>query len=211
MLHLYCKLLQLQQVFGFVILGSWQVYYLTVVHSGVGYIIWICFFNDWENMIPVESLISQKNKNVMIWVWQIWWVKLDLSLFLSFWTSVACVKLKFIASTCTPFYKSHIGVFHEANDWMLLQVISDKKACKNDKPTKPPSLSVSPLQNKNDIFSPKSKSKTSKKDLKSSSGGTIPIHMLNVPLNFKTWSDQRILWNALPSTINNLGKVWFMF
>ena len=64
MLHLYCKLLQLQQVFGFVILGSWQVYYLTVVHSGVDYIIWICFFNDWENMIPVESLISQKNKNV---------------------------------------------------------------------------------------------------------------------------------------------------
>ena len=110
MLHLYCKLLQLQQVFGFVILGSWQVYYLTVVHSGVGYIIWICFFNDWENMIPVESLISQKNKNVLIWVWQIWWVKLDLSLFLSFWTSVACVKLKFIALTCTPFYKSHIGV-----------------------------------------------------------------------------------------------------
>ncbi|XP_023883913.2 uncharacterized protein LOC111996187 [Quercus suber] len=85
-------------------------------------------------------------------------------------------------------------------------VISDKKACKNDKPTKPPSLSVSPLQNKNDVFSPKSKSKTSKKDLKSSSGGTIPIHLLNVPLNFKTWSDQRILWNALPSTINNLGK-----
>ncbi|KAK7853953.1 hypothetical protein CFP56_034178 [Quercus suber] len=113
---------------------------------------------------------------------------------------------KFITSTCTPFYKSHIGVFHEANGWMLLQVISDKKACKNDKPTKPPSLSVSPLQNKNDVFSPKSKSKTSKKDLKSSSGGTIPIHLLNVPLNFKTWSDQRILWNALPSTINNLGK-----
>ena len=115
---------------------------------------------------------------------------------------------------CFNFYSilqiSH-WCFHEANDWMLLQVISDKKACKNDKPTKPPSLSVSPLQNKNDIFSPKSKSKTSKKDLKSSSGGTIPIHMLNVPLNFKTWSDQRILWNALPSTINNLGKVWFMF
>ncbi|XP_075647052.1 uncharacterized protein LOC142617962 [Castanea sativa] len=85
-------------------------------------------------------------------------------------------------------------------------VISDKKAFKNEKPTKPPSLSVSPLQNKNDIFSPKPRSKTSKKDSKSSSGGTIPIHLLNVPLNFKTWSDQRILWNALPSTINNLGK-----
>lgn len=120
-------------------------------------------------------------------------------------------EIKVIAATCTPFYKSLIGVFHEADDWMLLQVISDKKASKNEKPTKPPSLSVSPLQNKNDIFSPKSKSKTSKNDSKSSSGGTVPIHLLNVPLNFNTWSDQRILWNALPSSINNLGKVWFMF
>lgn len=91
---------------------------------------------------------------------------------------------------------------------MLLQVISDKKASKNDKPTKTQSLSVSPLTNKNDIFSPKSNSKTPKKDLKSSSEGTIPIHLLKVPLNFKTWSDQRILWNALPSNIHDLGKVW---
>lgn len=90
----------------------------------------------------------------------------------------------------------------------MLQVNSDKKASKNDLPMKRPSLSISPLKNKNDIVSPKSKSKNSKEDLKSLSRASIPSRVIKVPLNFKTRSDQMILWNALPSTIRDLGKVW---
>lgn len=85
---------------------------------------------------------------------------------------------------------------------------SDKKASKNDPTMKRPSLSISPLKNKNDIVSPKSKSKASKEDLKSLSGAAIVSRLIKVPLNFKTRSDQMILWNALPSTIHDLGKVW---
>lgn len=73
---------------------------------------------------------------------------------------------------------------------------------------KRPSLSISPLKNKNDIVSPKSKNKTSKEDLKSLSRAAIPSRLIKMPLNFNTRSDQMILWNALPSTIRDLGKVW---
>jgi hypothetical protein len=90
----------------------------------------------------------------------------------------------------------------------MLQVNSDKKASKSDLPMKRPSLSISPLKNKNDIVSPKSKSKNSKEDLKSLSRASIPSRLIKVPLNFKTRSDQMILWNTLPSTIRDLGKVW---
>lgn len=91
---------------------------------------------------------------------------------------------------------------------MLLQVIFDKKASsKNDSPLKSPSLSMSPVKNKINIVSPKSKSRTLKKDPKSLSEGTIPSHLIKVPLNSKMWSDQRIVWNALPSAIHDIGKV----
>lgn len=90
----------------------------------------------------------------------------------------------------------------------MLQLDSDKKASKNDPTMKRPSLSISPLKNKNDIVSPTSKSKTSKEDLKSLSGAAILSRLIKVPLNFKTRSDQMILWKALPSTIHDLGKVW---
>lgn len=95
---------------------------------------------------------------------------------------------------------------------MLLQVVSDKKVfTKNDSHLKHPSMSVSPLKNKNETISPKPTNKSSKKELKSLPEGALSNHLIRVPLSFKTWSDQKIPWNALPSIISDLGKVCNQF
>ncbi|GAV69114.1 DUF936 domain-containing protein [Cephalotus follicularis] len=82
---------------------------------------------------------------------------------------------------------------------------SDKKAPpKNNSLIKRPSFSISPL--KNDIFSPKSASNSLKQELKTSSEGIIPSRLIKVQFDTKTWSDQKISWNSLPPTIDDLGK-----
>lgn len=96
----------------------------------------------------------------------------------------------------------------EVEDQLLLQVVSDKKLfTKNDSHLKYPSMSVSPLKNKNEIILPKPTNKSSKKELKSLPEGALSNHLIRVSLSFKTWSNQKISWNSLPSTISDLGKV----
>ncbi|THG14470.1 uncharacterized protein LOC114272457 [Camellia sinensis] len=71
---------------------------------------------------------------------------------------------------------------------------------------KHPNLSISPLKNKNQNVSQKLITKPLGKDLKSSSDGALPGRLFKVPLSFKTWSDQKVLWDSLPHTIHDLGK-----
>ncbi|XP_021890345.1 uncharacterized protein LOC110808899 isoform X2 [Carica papaya] len=87
------------------------------------------------------------------------------------------------------------------------QVVADRKASpRNDPSSKRPSLSISPLKNKNDNVSSKLVEKSSRNSARSLSDETIPSHLVKVPLNSKSWSDQRISWDALPLTIKDLGK-----
>lgn len=89
-----------------------------------------------------------------------------------------------------------------------MQVVADRKASpRNDPSSKRPSLSISPLKNKNDNVSSKLVEKSSRNSARSLSDETIPSHLVKVPLNSKSWSDQRISWDALPLTIKDLGKV----
>ncbi|KAL5796177.1 hypothetical protein ACOSQ2_000997 [Xanthoceras sorbifolium] len=46
----------------------------------------------------------------------------------------------------------------------------------------------------------------SKEDLKSSTERNVPGHLVEVPLNYKTRSNQRISWGVLPPAIQDLGK-----
>lgn len=79
-----------------------------------------------------------------------------------------------------------------------------KPSSEKESTLKHPIASVSPLKNKNVIDSPRLLlSKPISKELFS----TIPSRLIKVPLSFKTWSDAKILWDSLPSTVHDLGKV----
>ncbi|KAK2637173.1 hypothetical protein Ddye_031965 [Dipteronia dyeriana] len=88
-----------------------------------------------------------------------------------------------------------------------LSLDSDKKdSSKNVSSMKRLSFSISPLTNKNDKYSPKSMKMPSKEDLKPSTEINVPGHLVKVPLNYKTWSNQRISWGVLTPAIQDLGK-----
>ncbi|KAL0425530.1 UNVERIFIED_CONTAM: hypothetical protein Sradi_1087800 [Sesamum radiatum] len=70
----------------------------------------------------------------------------------------------------------------------------------------PKGSSISPLTSKNIIVSPNHLSKPIIKNLKSSDDGIFPSHFNKVALSAKNWSDSKILWSSLPSTICDLGK-----
>ncbi|KAL0379956.1 UNVERIFIED_CONTAM: hypothetical protein Sangu_0059900 [Sesamum angustifolium] len=70
----------------------------------------------------------------------------------------------------------------------------------------PKGSSISPLTSKNIIVSPNHLSKPIIKNLKSSDDGIFPSHFNKVALSAKNWSDSKILWSSLPSTIYDLGK-----
>lgn len=90
---------------------------------------------------------------------------------------------------------------------LFLQDMADKKTSfKHDLSVKRPSLSISPLKNKNEIFTPVTSNKTPK-DLKSSLEATIPNCLIKVPLRSKTWSELKISWDVIPPSINDLAKV----
>lgn len=90
---------------------------------------------------------------------------------------------------------------------LFLQDMADKKTSfKHDSSVKRPSLSISPLKNKNEIFSPVTSNKA-RKDLKSSLEATIPNCLIKVPLSSKTWSEQKISWDVIPPSITDLAKV----
>lgn len=67
--------------------------------------------------------------------------------------------------------------------------------------------SISPLTNKNIIVSPRSITKPTRKDLELLQDETLPYNLTKVALSFKNWSDSRISWSSLPSTVRDLGKV----
>ncbi|KAA8515739.1 hypothetical protein F0562_018650 [Nyssa sinensis] len=86
-------------------------------------------------------------------------------------------------------------------------VLSGKKASsKKDLTLNHPSLSISPLKNKNRTGSQKLISKPLKKDLKSSFDGSNSSCLIKLPLSFKAWSDQKISWDSLPTPVKDLGK-----
>ncbi|XP_049368852.1 uncharacterized protein LOC125833711 isoform X2 [Solanum verrucosum] len=64
--------------------------------------------------------------------------------------------------------------------------------------------SISPLTSRNNIVSPRSISKPTRKDL--SQDETLPCNLTKVAHSFKNWSDSRISWSSLPSTVRDLGK-----
>ncbi|OIT07872.1 PREDICTED: uncharacterized protein LOC109225036 [Nicotiana attenuata] len=66
--------------------------------------------------------------------------------------------------------------------------------------------SISPLTNKNIIVSPRSVTKPTRKDLDLLQDETLPCNLTKVALSFKNWSDSRISWSSLPSTVRDLGK-----
>ncbi|XP_009620869.1 uncharacterized protein [Nicotiana tomentosiformis] len=66
--------------------------------------------------------------------------------------------------------------------------------------------SISPLTNKNIIVSPRSITKPTRKDLELLQDETLPYNLTKVALSFKNWSDSRISWSSLPSTVRDLGK-----
>ncbi|CAK9177441.1 unnamed protein product [Ilex paraguariensis] len=86
-------------------------------------------------------------------------------------------------------------------------VLSNKKASseKNSSPEHP-SCGFSPLKNKNVIVPQKLLIKPVKKDLKSSVDAAIPSNLIKVPINSRTWSDLKISWDSLPTTMRELGK-----
>ncbi|KAH6813026.1 hypothetical protein C2S51_022044 [Perilla frutescens var. frutescens] len=77
-----------------------------------------------------------------------------------------------------------------------------KKAVPEDSPKK---SSFSPLKSKNIIVSPNLPVKPVK-SMKSSNDASFPVNFNKVVLSSTKKSEQRILWDALPSTICNLGK-----
>ncbi|XP_059311987.1 uncharacterized protein LOC132063459 [Lycium ferocissimum] len=56
------------------------------------------------------------------------------------------------------------------------------------------------------IASPRTVSKPTRKDLELSQDETLPCNLTKVALSFKNWSDSRISWSSLPSTVRDLGK-----
>lgn len=80
--------------------------------------------------------------------------------------------------------------------------VAAKKSAPEDLPKKP---SFSPLKSKNIIVSPKPLTKPVK-SMKSSNDATFPVDFNKVALSSKKQSELRILWDALPSTICDLGK-----
>ncbi|XP_031274787.1 uncharacterized protein LOC116133230 isoform X3 [Pistacia vera] len=84
--------------------------------------------------------------------------------------------------------------------------VDKKDSSKNISSMKRPSFSISPLNNKNDNFSPKPKSMPSRNEFRSSTDRAVPCHLVKVPLDHKTWSNRRISWDVLPPIIQDLGK-----
>ncbi|XP_075474697.1 uncharacterized protein LOC142505549 [Primulina tabacum] len=67
--------------------------------------------------------------------------------------------------------------------------------------------SISPLKNKNIVVSPKLPPiRNNTKSVKSSDSGSFPSLLNKVVLSSNKWSDSRIFWDLLPSSIHGLGK-----
>ncbi|KAL5549495.1 hypothetical protein UlMin_004726 [Ulmus minor] len=87
-------------------------------------------------------------------------------------------------------------------------VMSDKEASpKNVSCLKHPNLSKSPLKNKNDTLSPLLRKKPSQKELKLSPEVTTSSNLTKVSLGSKTYSETKISWDLLPSTVKEQGKL----
>lgn len=71
----------------------------------------------------------------------------------------------------------------------------------------PRSVSKPTRKNLELIVSPRAVSKSARKDLELSQDKTLPCNLTKVALSFKNWSDSRISWSSLPSTVRDLGKV----
>ncbi|XP_010276350.1 PREDICTED: uncharacterized protein LOC104611119 [Nelumbo nucifera] len=85
-------------------------------------------------------------------------------------------------------------------------VLSDKKdSSKRDSLLKVQNLNKSPLKSKGKGFSLKLGSMPLKKEIKSKDG-TVPCHLVKVPIASKSCSDKNISWEMLPSRIHALGK-----
>lgn len=85
----------------------------------------------------------------------------------------------------------------------VLQVLSDGQ----DSSLKHKLFNISPAKSRNVVLSPKLMGRTLTKDRKSSSEDIIPGNLIRLPLSFKSWSYQNTLWDSLPRTIHDLGKV----
>ncbi|KAM3357802.1 hypothetical protein P3S68_020733 [Capsicum galapagoense] len=57
-----------------------------------------------------------------------------------------------------------------------------------------------------ELVSPRSVGKPTRKDLELTQDETLPSNLTKVALSFKNWSDSRISWSSLPSTVGDLGK-----
>ncbi|XP_044465841.1 uncharacterized protein LOC123196023 isoform X2 [Mangifera indica] len=84
--------------------------------------------------------------------------------------------------------------------------VDKKDSSKSISSMKSPSFIISPLSSKNNNVSPNPKSIPSRKEFRSSTGRTVPCHLVKVPLDPKTWSNRMILWDALPPIVQDLGK-----
>ncbi|TMW85766.1 hypothetical protein EJD97_022566 [Solanum chilense] len=70
----------------------------------------------------------------------------------------------------------------------------------------PRSVSKPTRKNLELIVSPRAVSKPARKDLELSQDKTLPCNLTKVALSFNNWSDSRISWSSLPSTVRDLGK-----
>ncbi|KAK4738364.1 hypothetical protein R3W88_002061 [Solanum pinnatisectum] len=70
----------------------------------------------------------------------------------------------------------------------------------------PRSVSKPTSKNLELIVSPRAVSKPTRKDLELSQDETLLCNLTKVALSFKNWSDSRISWSSLPSTVRDLGK-----
>ncbi|MCD7456894.1 hypothetical protein HAX54_033544 [Datura stramonium] len=70
----------------------------------------------------------------------------------------------------------------------------------------PRSVSKPTRKDREPIVSPRSVSKPTRKNLELSQDETLPCNLTKVALSFKNWSDSRISWSLLPSTVRDLGK-----
>ncbi|PIN25143.1 hypothetical protein CDL12_02116 [Handroanthus impetiginosus] len=70
----------------------------------------------------------------------------------------------------------------------------------------PNGSNILPLKSKNITVSSKHLSMPVMKTVESSDDGVFPCHLDKVVVGSKMWSDSKILWDSLPSTICDLGK-----
>lgn len=97
-----------------------------------------------------------------------------------------------------------LGILLEADIWVLLKVAFNKKVSpKHVSSIKCPNIFV----NKNDIFSPKSISMPLEKDFSSSIERSAPCHIVKIPFNYRSCSNQRSSLDLLSTVVQDIGKV----